>query len=69
MTELVKDKERGLLVPPGDVDALAEAMLWMVKHPAEAKQMGTVAREYAFQVHSANEHYEKIMTIYQEVLN
>jgi len=64
MTELVVHKQRGLLVPPGDVEALAEAMRWMIAHPAEAKEMGDSAQSYARREHSAEQHYEKIMRAY-----
>lgn len=42
--EVVRDGETGLLVPPGDVDALAEALLELVRHPARARQMGLAGR-------------------------
>lgn len=68
MTELVKHGERGLLVPPGDVDALAAAMDWMVGNPGEAREMGERAREYAHREHSADVHYERLMHIYAQVM-
>ncbi len=67
--ELVKDKERGLLIPAGDAKALAEAMSWMFNHPEKAKQMGKNAYEYAEKEHRADIHYQKLMTIYRKVLN
>jgi glycosyltransferase involved in cell wall biosynthesis len=67
MTELVKDGERGLLVPPGDVDALAGAMRWMAENPREAQEMGRTAQRYAYEVHSAGRHYERLREVYNEV--
>ncbi len=64
MTELVKGSERGLLVPPGDARALAEAMAWMVEHPEEAQLRGEKAREYARETHSPERHYERLMGVY-----
>jgi len=69
MTELVKDGELGLLVPPGDVKALVEAMRWVVDHAKEAKDMGQSAREYALREHSAERHYERIMEVYGSVMH
>lgn len=44
--------DRGLLVPAGDVAALARQLAWVLDHPQDARSMGerartTVAREYA----------------------
>ena len=38
--EAVEDRKTGLLVPPEDPKALAQAIRWMVEHPAEREQMG-----------------------------
>jgi glycosyltransferase involved in cell wall biosynthesis len=35
----------GIIVPPGDVDALAEAIAYLLDHPAEAQGLGLAARE------------------------
>lgn len=67
MTELVNQHERGLLVPAGDVQELSDAMQWMVKHPAEAQQMGQNAREYALAQHSPENHYQRLIDVYERV--
>lgn len=43
--ELVVDGECGRVVPPGDIDALAEALEWMHDHPEERRRMGAAARD------------------------
>ena len=43
--ELVADGTTGALVPPGDVDALAEAILAMADAPEHARRMGQAGRE------------------------
>ncbi len=43
--ELVKVGETGWLVARGDVNALAERVLWLLDNPAEARQMGQEARK------------------------
>lgn len=45
--EVVADKETGLLVPPHDPDALAEAMLTLARQPALRHQMGAAGRRRA----------------------
>lgn len=37
---LIRNKENGILVPRGNVQALAEAMEYMITHPKEAEAMG-----------------------------
>jgi len=41
----VAEGETGRLVPPRDADALANAILWMLEHPAEAREMGLRGRQ------------------------
>jgi len=41
---VVEDRQTGLLVPPGDVTALAEALTWLLARPAEAERMGEAGR-------------------------
>lgn len=38
---------RGIVVPPGDVTALANALLYLVNFPEEASRLGRAAREFA----------------------
>ncbi len=40
----VSEGETGRLVPLRDADALANAILWMLEHPAEAREMGLRGR-------------------------
>ncbi len=43
--ELVEDGESGLLVPPGDPEALAHAIVGLAGHPARRAKMGRAGRE------------------------
>ncbi len=43
--EVVEDGETGLLVPPGDAVALADALTWLADSPAEARAMGEAGRQ------------------------
>ena len=45
--EMIKDGVNGFLVPPGNIDALADRLRWFLEHPVEARQMGQRAREFA----------------------
>ncbi len=68
MRELIGANERGLLVPMGDAAALAQAMTWMSDHPQEAHGQGEKAFQYAVENHSAENHYQRMMVIYQEAI-
>jgi glycosyltransferase involved in cell wall biosynthesis len=41
--ETVIDKESGLIVPPGDPKALADAICWLLEHPEEARKLSDEA--------------------------
>jgi len=43
--ELVVDGETGRLVPPGDPEALAEAMRWVLKNQSQARQLAQAGQE------------------------
>ena len=45
--EIVEHGKTGLLVPPGDVDALAEAVLELLSNPGKARDMGGAGHERA----------------------
>ena len=42
--DLVKVAKTGLIVPPADAEALAEALVWMAQDPARAAVMGSAGR-------------------------
>lgn len=68
LPEVVIHQQTGLLIPPGDADALCRALLWIHQHAAEAKQMA--ARGYAH-VH-ANFTFERMIdrteAVYRELV-
>ena len=68
MTELVRQRERGVLVQPGNVEELAEAMRWMWSHPGELHVMGQNARQYVRMEHSEDQHYARLMEVYRRAL-
>ena len=44
LPEIVQDGETGMLVPPGDADALARAVSSLLQDPARRRQLGEVGR-------------------------
>ena len=55
--------ERGMLIPPADVDALAEAALRLLEDKAEREQMGSNARQFV----SANFSAQSVSRQYHEL--
>ena len=51
MPEVVQDGENGLLVEPGNAQALANAMTSLANAPAKRLAMGRMAREHIFRTH------------------
>jgi len=47
ITEVIRDGENGLLFPPSDSGALAQAMQYLLDHPAKARQLADRARQDA----------------------
>ncbi len=43
--EVVDNKINGLLVPVREIDKLVEAMIWMIEHPKERREMGKRGRK------------------------
>ena len=42
--EIIEEGRTGLLVPVGDVAAMAVRMVWLLDHPADAEAMGAAGR-------------------------
>lgn len=50
--EVIRDGESGLLVPPGDAGALAEALCSLIENPSRARRLGDQARRHVLARHS-----------------
>ncbi|WP_175411173.1 glycosyltransferase family 4 protein, partial [Streptomyces sp. TRM64462] len=62
--EIIKDGEDGLLVPVGDVDAVAGALIGLIDDPERRRRMGAAARANArrFDPGPVAERYEELFT-------
>ena len=45
--EIIQEGETGFLIPPGDVEALAGRLKWILQHPDKATQIGESAQKFA----------------------
>ncbi len=66
---LVRDGETGLLVEPGDADALADALRWAESHPEEMKRMGQAARLEYERHYTPQANYRMLMEIYDQAIH
>jgi glycosyltransferase involved in cell wall biosynthesis len=62
--ELVVDGETGLLVPPGDVDALAHALSELLADPLRAARMGEAGRKRVLAEFGAAAMAERVLELY-----
>jgi len=66
--EVVKHKETGLLVPSGDADELARAVLYLLDHPDEGARLGKRGQEVVAQNFTVEALAGKIAAIYRQIL-
>lgn len=66
--EIVRNGENGFVVAEGDVDGLAEKLLYLVEHPNTWEQMGRAGRghvEANYNIHKLN---KQLVEIYQQLV-
>lgn len=66
--KVVRDGETGILVPPGDVEALVAALAPLMREPATAAEMGRRARAHVLADFSVDAEVAKIVAVYRRVL-
>jgi glycosyltransferase involved in cell wall biosynthesis len=66
LAEVIEDGTTGLLVPPGDADALAAAIAWADDHPSEMRAMGLNARRRYEERYRGASHLAALTGIYEE---
>jgi len=65
--EIVIHGETGLLVPPAQPKALAEAVLTLLEDPAQAALLGAAGRQRAEDAFSLSRHVSAVQTLYGEL--
>jgi glycosyltransferase involved in cell wall biosynthesis len=68
LAEIVEDEVTGLLVPPGEPAALAEALLVLLRNPARAEAMGRAARSRALSFPGPDEITDQVARHYHAAL-
>lgn len=63
----ISDGKTGLLTTPEDPEKLAEAMAWMIEHPAERKALGVASRERTLEISGPDIVAERLMDGYRRI--
>jgi glycosyltransferase involved in cell wall biosynthesis len=66
--EIVEDGQTGILVPMGDVEAMAEAICQILSDPARAKAMGVRARQRVADHFTLEQTARRVEAVYAEIL-
>lgn len=66
LSEIVRNDQTGLLVKPGDVEALRMASAWMIENPGRRQRMAQAARSEYQRRYSPDTAYEELMKVYEE---
>ncbi len=66
--EFIRDRATGMLVPPGDDRAMAQAMLYLVRNPGEAAAMGRRACDFVRDKVDNRKRSERFALLYREIL-
>ena len=66
--EVVEEGKNGLLVPAGDVQALAQSIQKLLNNPALANRMGDIGRQIAVERFDERKVFEKVSQTYHSLL-
>ncbi len=68
LVEVVRDGETGLIVPPGDAGALADALRTLIADPALRAQMGRAGRAWTNEMFTWDRVIARMLACYERVL-
>jgi glycosyltransferase involved in cell wall biosynthesis len=67
--EVCRDMQTGRLVEPGNTEALRDAVLWMIDHPAERRAMAEAGRAWCADRFSAQTMVSQLIALYEQILD
>jgi glycosyltransferase involved in cell wall biosynthesis len=67
LREIVTEVHCGILVDPRQPEAIAEALQWLLEHPAEAQAMGNRGRQAVLQTYNWNSQAQLLLHLYCRV--
>lgn len=66
---LIEQKKTGLLVPPKDTNALADALQWMIENKEKVNKMGELGKQIIFNNYTEEKMVWKTVVFYKKVIN
>ena len=66
-TKLVNEVKCGFAVDPTDIQAISKAILWLLEHPEEAKQMGENGRRAVEETYNWENMEKRLFEVYKEL--
>jgi len=66
--KIIEDIRCGLLVDPLDPKQIADAVQWILEHPAEAEDMGKRGQEAVYERYNWDKEAEKLFSLYNKIL-
>jgi glycosyltransferase involved in cell wall biosynthesis len=67
--KIIEGAECGICVDPLDPEAIAEAIKWIIGHPAEAEQMGKNGRRAVEEKYNWGMEEKKLLGLYEDLLS
>ena len=67
VAEIMEESQCGILVEPGQPQALAEAIQWLLEHPLEARAMGNRGRSAVLQTYNWTSQAQLLLELYRRV--
>jgi len=66
--EVVEDGKNGILVPPGNVGALSDAIDGLIRNPQVRQNLGKAAREHILEKFEVKQYIRKLESLYNKLL-
>lgn len=65
--KIVQDAQSGILVDPTNIQEISDALLWLLEHPEEAKQMGENGRRAVEETYNWENMEKRLFEVYEEL--
>lgn len=66
--QIVLDQRTGLLVPPGDIDAMVDSLLFLADEPATASAYGRAGRSHILRAFDHDRQLDTLVQLYRQLL-